>query len=158
MQFSIRAGPALPIGPAGAADPSRWVEAIAARARNLPRGGAVQLRFTLQPEDLGTVQIRIESRGDELRIRIGVSSAPAADALQSGLPRLVSQLQEAGIRDPQVAVLMDHSMTGEPHERREAAGSGRRGFHAPPAGVARVGEAVLPDVARDPRSLLDLMA
>ena len=110
-----------------------WIEAVVARARAVPRNGAVELRFALQPENLGTVWVRIESREDRLRIRLTASSETAADFLASSLPRLGSQLNQPG--GPQTQIEIDYSDAADSSalsERREdASGSTRdRRSHA----------------------------
>ncbi len=76
--------------------------AIAAKARAVPQDGSVELRFALEPEDLGAVRVRIESRGDQLRIKIIASSGAAVDSLSSGIGKLVSQLTEPGMKEPEI--------------------------------------------------------
>jgi hypothetical protein len=88
-------------------------ETIVARARSLAGDGSLEVRFALEPEDLGTVRIRIEARGDELRIRIVASSVSAAEALSVGLSRLTAQLTENGGRPP----LIDLAFEDRPHDR-----------------------------------------
>jgi hypothetical protein len=98
----IRAG-ALPRHDALAA-------AIAARARSLPGGaGTVELRFALSPPELGTVRVRIEARGEHLRVRLVAGSQAAADVLAPGLARLTAHLNVAGYPDADVSLALDTS-------------------------------------------------
>jgi hypothetical protein len=77
-------------------------ESILARARALPETGAVEVRFALEPEGLGTVRVRIESRGEHVRIEIQATSRAAIETLSPGISRLAAHLQEAGYRDAEI--------------------------------------------------------
>ncbi|ANM30533.1 hypothetical protein ABI59_14545 [Acidobacteria bacterium Mor1] len=88
--------------------PGALAQTLVAQARNMPQNGSMQLRFSLQPEDLGLVKVRIDAKGGQLRIEILASSGQALDAIQSGVARLGSSLQDAGIRDTQIDLGLDH--------------------------------------------------
>jgi flagellar hook-length control protein FliK len=87
-------------------------EAILNRARSMPANDRMELRFALEPEDLGPVRVQIVSRGDRIEVRIVAHSGAAVDALGNGLSRLTSQLVEAGFRDPAVQLALDDSGGG----------------------------------------------
>jgi hypothetical protein len=82
-------------------------EAIVARARALPANGALEVRFALEPADLGPVRIRIETLGQHVRIEISAASRASVDALAPGLARLAADLQEAGFRKPEITLGLD---------------------------------------------------
>ncbi len=96
--------------------------AIAAKARAVPQDGSVELRFALEPEDLGAVRVRIESRGDQLKIKIIASSGAAVDSLSSGIGKLVSQLTEPGMKEPEIDLTF--SDTAEHSEQSDRDGKG----------------------------------
>ncbi len=98
-------------------------QAILARARTVPRNGSVKLRFALEPQDLGQVRVRIESAGEHLRIEIAAATHAAVDTLHGGIARLVSQLHEAGFKDPDVNLLLD---PGDTRDARAESGSASR--------------------------------
>ena len=92
--------------------PSAMVGAILARARSMPRNGSIELRFALEPNDLGLVRVRIETSGKTMRVQIAAASGGAVDALQSGVSRLTGQLQQAGFQDPDVQLSLDDAANG----------------------------------------------
>ncbi len=102
-------------------------EAIVARARAGPQNGSLELRFALEPDDLGPVRVRIRSRGDGVKIRIIAWSSAAVDTLGSGVARLHAQMQDAGFRDAQIDLGLDDTThaRGE-HERHDANGETSR--------------------------------
>jgi|GEM_PF-4874912 len=113
---------------------TRLAEAIAARARTLPGDGQAQVRFSLEPEDLGLVKVRIRTQGDLVRVHIVAASGHAADALQHGIARLSGQLEAAGFKNPDIQLSMDsaHDPTvpnqgAAPQQERNASGSGSGG-------------------------------
>jgi flagellar hook-length control protein FliK len=95
----------LPLLPRHAA----LAQAILARARSLPADGGVEVRFALSPPELGTVRIRIEARGEQLRIEFVAGSQAAADALGSSLPRLAHNLSQAGCSQAEVTLDLESS-------------------------------------------------
>jgi flagellar hook-length control protein FliK len=101
-------------------------EAIVARARRLPQNGSVEVRFALEPKDLGLVRVRIESRGEQLRIRILASSGAAVDALSSGVAKLAAQLSEAGGKSPVIDLAVDDALGAGTQQRHGESNPGRR--------------------------------
>ena len=103
-------------------------QAILSRARALPQNGALELRFALEPVDLGAVQVRIETRGRQVRIEIETATHAAASVLTPGIAKLTAELHSAGYHDPQVSVGTDakggdaSSETGQ----RETSPQGKR--------------------------------
>ena len=97
-------------------------EALVARARALPANGSLELRFALEPEDLGPVRVQIVSRGEQIEIRILATSGAAVEALGTGLGRLTSQLVEAGFKDPAIQLALGDS--ADPGGRRSAHDTG----------------------------------
>jgi hypothetical protein len=97
-------------------------EALVARARALPADGSLELRFALEPEDLGTVRVQILSRGEHLEVRILATSGAAIDAIGPGLSRLTNQLLDAGFRDPAIELSLEqHGAHAGGHDGRDAA-------------------------------------
>ncbi len=96
--------------------------AIAAKARAVPQDGSVELRFALEPEDLGAVRVRIESRGDQLKIRIIASSGAAMDSLSSGIGKLASQLTEPGMKEPEIDLTFSDTAEHSEHSDRDRKG------------------------------------
>jgi hypothetical protein len=123
------------------------VEAIVARARALPRNGTVRLRFALQPADLGIVKVRIDTRGQAVRVEIAATSSQAVDTLNQGVSRLSQQLQDAGYRDPDVQLTLDtagdsgasakHSQHAQQRAGMRRYGTGHGPQHETPASPKR---------------------
>jgi len=106
----------------------RLAETIVARALDTSRPGVTELRFALDPEDLGPVRIRIEASGDRVLVRIVATSGAAAQHLGGGIPRLVAQLQHAGFGDAHVDLSFDDGGAGAgPHDRDGNGEPGRSG-------------------------------
>jgi hypothetical protein len=84
-------------------------QTILARARSLPADGSVEVRFILSPPELGAVRIRIEARGEQLRVELVAGTQAAADTLHSGLPRLTSHLNQAGFSQADVTLDLESS-------------------------------------------------
>ncbi len=101
--------------------------AIAAKARAVPQDGSVELRFALEPEDLGAVRVRIESRGDQLKIKIIASSGAAVDSLSSGIGKLASQLTEPGMKEPEIDLTFSDSAEHPEHSDRDGKGGTAQG-------------------------------
>lgn len=97
-------------------------QTILTRARALPENGAVELRFALDPPDLGAVHVKIEARGHEVRIQIETATHAAAGALAPGLAKLTTELHAAGYPDPQISL-----GTSPEHGQRETSPNGRNG-------------------------------
>jgi hypothetical protein len=151
----VRGGP---IETTTALEPSSMLDAILARARGLQRNGTLELRFTLRPEDLGPVRVRIESRGEQLRIRIVAASGSAIDTLSSGLPRLAAHLQEAGFRDADVDLQLDDTSAGQAGHERQSAAARRSARHAHPVRDSADKPVDKPAPVRAPSSRLDRVA
>jgi flagellar hook-length control protein FliK len=96
--------------------------AIVTRARALPENGAVEVRFALEPADLGAVRVEIETRGRQVRIHIETATEAAASVLSPGVARLATDLHSAGYPDPHVSV-----STSPEHGQRETLPNGRNG-------------------------------
>ena len=99
-------------------------EAIVARARETPAGGALEVRFALIPADLGRVRVRIETQGARVRVEIAAESEPARSALQPGLARLEARLQAEGWSRPEVR--LDVATATDAGARRRDDDDGRR--------------------------------
>jgi flagellar hook-length control protein FliK len=102
-------------------------QAILTRARALPENGAVELRFALDPPDLGAVRVRIEARGSHVRIDIETASHAAASALAPGIARISNELHHAGYPDPQISLGPDASHDGHANARSRDGGSSHEG-------------------------------
>lgn len=122
-----------PSGPMPLPEPLRletMARAILARAAEIKPDGTAELRFALQPADLGEVRVSIESRGERVKIVLEAASLAAVETLAPGLARLTSELESAGYRHPEVQLQLGsfaepgrHAREGHhpARERRRAA-------------------------------------
>jgi len=109
---AIRAAP-----PATPVRTELLAQTVLAEARQLPPNTPVELRFALQPEDLGTVRVRILAAGEQLHVKLITDSSAASGALNAGVPRLMHHLQDAGFRDAEVTLTLETSTDSTPQQR-----------------------------------------
>lgn len=100
--------------------PDAMIEAIVARAKSMPASGTVEVRFALDPQDLGSVRIHLETKGDQVRVEILAASDVALDTLGAGIPKLQRQLEDAGFRHAEIRLDLDSPPSREGAERRPA--------------------------------------
>jgi hypothetical protein len=79
-------------------------QAIIARAQTMQRPGVVEMRFALVPAELGVVRVRLEARGEQLRVELVASTQSAVETLNAGLSRLAANLHGSGF--PQADVTL----------------------------------------------------
>jgi flagellar hook-length control protein FliK len=77
---------------------------IASRAGSMPQSGSIHLRFALTPPELGTVRVRLEARGEQLRVELVANNQAAVEALNAGLTKLATHLQNVGFQDAEVTL------------------------------------------------------
>jgi hypothetical protein len=102
-------------------------QAVLSQARQLPPDAPVELRFALHPAELGTVRIRILVSGETLQVELLTSNPAATGTLNTGVPRLMQQLEAAGFPDADVRLTTDtatdHGTHGRQGERQPTRGS-----------------------------------
>ena len=122
----VAAGSLLAQGPALRS--VELVERVLEHAQTLRLGQRVELRFRLNPEDLGSVQVTIRADGDRLRVRLVADSAAGAEALQHGAAR---QQLEAGTHAATRATLeiLHHNTGRSPPAAISSPGGSRSARH-----------------------------
>jgi hypothetical protein len=98
--------------------PDAMIEAIVARAKSMPANGTVEVRFALDPQDLGSVRIHLETKGDQVRVEILAANDAALDTLGAGIQKLQRQLEDAGFRHAEIRLDLDSNPSREGAERR----------------------------------------
>lgn len=72
-------------------------EMLAQRMVAQAQRGQWQLRFALNPQNLGRVEIDMQMRGGELEATLGALNPSTRELLQEALPRLREMLQQSGM-------------------------------------------------------------
>ncbi len=116
-----RGAPAAPA--AVPATPAAQVaEAVVVHSHVLERDGVVEFRMRLDPPDLGRVQIRLITRGDEVYGQVLVADDAVRRLIESQLPELRQRLEAAGVNIQRFDVATDSGTGGNQSAYREFAG------------------------------------
>lgn len=76
----------------------RFAEAFSQQVTVMARDGVQHARITVNPPELGPVEMRITIRNDEATVHFGAHHVAVRDALEDALPRLREQFEQAGLR------------------------------------------------------------
>jgi len=93
---AARAGhlPAISVAPH---DPA-FGDQLAGRVTMMVRDGQSEARVQLNPPELGRLDIRIATDGDQARVLIMAQGADTRDAVEQALPRLREMLEQSGLQ------------------------------------------------------------
>ena len=117
-----RGAPAAPA--AVPATPAAQVaEAVVVHSHVLERDGVVEFRMRLDPPDLGRVQIRLITRGDEVYGQVLVADDAVRRLIESQLPELRQRLEAAGVNIQRFDVATDSGTGGNQSAYREFTGA-----------------------------------
>lgn len=107
----VSAGPQFPTAPAPAETTARpaspavqIADSIVTHAHVAERNGGVEFQMRLDPPDLGRVQVRLVTRGDEVHGQVLVASEAVRGMIESQLPELRQRLEAAGVNVQQFDV------------------------------------------------------
>ena len=89
----------------------------------LERDGVVEFRMRLDPPDLGRVQIRLITRGDEVYGQVLVADDAVRRLIESQLPELRQRLEAAGVNIQRFDVATDSGTGGSQSAYREFTGA-----------------------------------
>ncbi len=93
-------------------DPAFATE-LAGRVSVLVKDGLSEARLQLNPPELGRLDVRIASEGDQTRVLFTVQGAEARDAIEQAMPRLRDMLEQSGLQLSRFDVATDsHSRQG----------------------------------------------
>jgi flagellar hook-length control protein FliK len=114
-------------------------EMLAQRMVVQAQRGQWQLRFALNPQNLGRVEIDMQMRGGELEATLGAMNPATRELLQDALPRLREMLQQSGMDVASLNIGSGGSSKngGQPTPQAKASG---------PNGSPASGAEVQPDV------------
>ena len=119
--------PALDRGAPAAAVPAtpaaQVAEAVVVHSHVLERDGVVEFRMRLDPPDLGRVQIRLITRGDEVYGQVLVADDAVRRLIESQLPELRQRLEAAGVNIQRFDVATDSGTGGNQSAYREFIGA-----------------------------------
>jgi len=118
---------------------------LAGQLRIMVREGQSEARLQLNPPELGRLDIRVATEGDQARISFVVQGADARDALEQALPRLRDMLEQGGLQ----LARFDVSDQSRQHQER---GAEHLVPGAPRPAVADTGDAAAPAQRRHGQS------
>lgn len=142
VQGARQAAPAVHAPEVAPVSHEALAQAIVARAREIPGDGRLEVRFVLEPADLGLVRVRIETRAKQVSIEILASSRSAVDALAPRLARLSADLLGAGFKEPTISLDFGSSTDPSAHARHHGQGGGRGASGSPRAPRGPLGDPV----------------
>ncbi len=118
LKMSAPATMAAPLG-----DPN-WHSEFSGRISLMVKNGMPEASLQLNPPELGRVEIKITTDGDQARIQFAVQGIDAKDAIEQAMPRLREMLEQSGLQLARSDVA-DHSQSrqGESHLSGTAADS-----------------------------------
>lgn len=74
-----------------------WQSRLGGQLRWSFEKGLGKIELQLHPQHLGTVDVQLELAGDQARVFLSASNTQARELLETALPQLQSQLQQAGL-------------------------------------------------------------
>lgn len=101
----------------------RFGEAFTQQVTVMAREGVQHARITVNPPELGPVEMRITMRNDEATVHFAAHHVAVRDALEDAMPRLREQFEQAGLRlhDGAVFDQMPQRSPGQEHEAADPA-------------------------------------
>lgn len=96
-------------------------------------GGDKQVMVRLNPPELGSVTVRFQEQGDQIRAVLEVSRQETRQEVERALPEVVRALQESGVQIRRVEVILSDPSGKDPGQSRAAAqqqdaGAGHQNF------------------------------
>lgn len=133
-----------------------WNQALGDRIVWMAAGGQQSATLTLNPPDLGPMQIVLNVTNDQATAGFFAAQPEVRQALEAALPRLREMMQDAGIQLGQATVSAD---TPRQQDMRDSGPQRTAGGFADGNGADRGTKAVLPPpTARAGRGLVDTFA
>lgn len=112
--------PAEAVRVAPAAPAVQLAESVVVHAQVLKRDGEVEFQMRLDPPELGRMQVRLVTRGDEIHGQVVVASDAVRGMIESQLPELRHRLEAAGVTIERFDVATDPNTGGGRNPYREA--------------------------------------
>ncbi|MFT4561005.1 MAG: hypothetical protein ACI9BW_000744 [Gammaproteobacteria bacterium] len=105
-------------GPVALSHP-RFAEGFAQQVLLVAKDGAQTARISINPAELGPVDLRIVMRNDEVTVQLASQHLAVRDALEEALPRLREQFEQAGMRLEHGAVFQDLPNQKDDHDNSD---------------------------------------
>jgi len=103
---------------------ARFAEGFAQQVTLMASDGVQHARISINPPELGPVELRIVVRHDEATVQLASQHGAVRDALEEALPRLREQFEQAGMRLTDSAVFSElpsrSGQQGDPDENLSA--------------------------------------
>ncbi len=109
---AVRAAPAAPA--------VQVADAVVAHVQVLQRDGAVEFQMRLDPPELGRMQVRLVTRGDEVHGQVLVANDAVRQLIESQMPELRHRLEAAGVTVERFDVATDPGTGGNRNPYRDA--------------------------------------
>lgn len=139
---TIQAQPLLGLTPPAAAEPSaatakpvslpplsappgdpEWGGELAGRISMMVKSGSQEASLQINPPELGRLDIRITTEGDQARVQFAVHNAEAREVIEQNMPRLREMLEQGGLQLARGDVA-DHSQSDRQSGEAHGAGPG----------------------------------
>lgn len=104
----------------------QWGPELANRVSIMMKNGSQEASLQLNPPELGRLDIRIATEGDQARVQFAVHNPDARDVLEQNMPRLRELLEQGGMQLARGDVA-DHSQN---QQQSTAAAAGNQGLGA----------------------------
>src|SRR5579883_452662 len=105
---------------ASATPAAQVADALVSQANVLERPGSTEFHIRLDPPELGRVQIRLTTSGDEIHGQVLVANDSVKQMLESQMPELRQRLEAAGVNLQQFNIATDAGSGGNRNSYRDA--------------------------------------
>lgn len=98
----------------------RFNETFSQQVVVLSQHGVQQAQMTLNPPELGPVEVRITVQNDQASVQIAAASGLARDVIQDALPKLREMLDQSGVRLSDAGVFAQLPQREQPSPQSQA--------------------------------------
>ena len=77
---------------------SEWNGELAGRVNLMVKNGVHEAKLQLSPAELGRLEIKISTDGDQAKVLFTVQNAAAREAIEQAMPRLRDMLEQSGLQ------------------------------------------------------------
>jgi flagellar hook-length control protein FliK len=75
-----------------------WGHEFVGRMNLMVKNGVQEMKLQLKPAELGLLEIKLSTEGDQAKVIFNVHNAAARDAIDSAMPRLRDMLEQSGLQ------------------------------------------------------------
>jgi hypothetical protein len=130
LNLGLASGPGTTFDVDGPMNTARWESAVGGRLVWLARNGVQSAQLTLNPPNLGRLDVRVGVEQDQVSVQIVSAHAPVRDALEAALPRFRDMMSEGGLNLADVDISHHQEGTAgefDQHSRDDDGGAGTQG-------------------------------